>query len=178
MAEAGRRPKFASNSVFAQSSSTIDARDLKILGILQNNSETSLIDNAEQVHVSPSACSRRIAQLRASGHIRKSVAVLDCKLLGIPTTVFIVIRVAQHSTAWTERFRAALSDIPEITEAHRLTGNFDYLLKVVLPNVEHYDVVYKNLVSRIDMHDVSAYISMQTVKFDGAFPVQHAKVQS
>jgi Lrp/AsnC family transcriptional regulator len=155
----------------------MDSRDIKILGILQKDGETSLVDIAEQVHVSPSACSRRIAQLRASGHIRKSVAVLDRKLLGIPTTVFIVIRVAQHSAAWTERFRAALAGIPEIIEAHRLTGNFDYLLKVVLPNVEYYDVVYKELVSRIDMHDVSAYISMETVKLEGALPVHHANVQ-
>lgn len=160
----------------AQSASTMDSRDLKILGILQKNSETPLADIADQVHVSPSACSRRIAQLRLSGHIRKSVAVLDRARLGIPTTVFIIIRVAQHSAAWTERFRAALSDIPEIIEAHRLTGNFDYILKVVLPNVEYYDVVYKNLVSRIDMHDVSAYISMETVKFEESLPVHHAPI--
>ena len=75
---------------------------------------------------------------------------------------------------WLEKFHAAVSAIPEIVEVHRLTGNFDYILKIVLPDVEHYDVVYKQLVSRIELFDMSAYISMETVKAAKGVPTNYA----
>ena len=73
-----------------------------------------------------------------------------------------------------DAFRAAIGDIAEVVEAHRLTGHFDYLLKLVLPNVEHYDTVYKRLTRRIELSDVSAYISMETLKAETALPTEFA----
>ncbi|MNT92678.1 leucine-responsive transcriptional regulator [compost metagenome] len=92
----------------------------------------------------------------------------------MPTTVFALVKTAHHSDEWIESFRRAISDLAEIVEAHRLTGSYDYLLKIVLPRVEHYDVVYRRLVKRIELFDVSAFISMETLKAGSAVPVDHA----
>lgn len=159
----------------------ITPRDVAILDILQRDSDTSLGEVGEKVHLSASACSRRIAQLREAGFIRRNVAVLDRAKVGLPTTLFVTVGSGEHSEAWTTRFRQAVAEIPEIVEAHRMTGSVDYILKIVLPNVEDYDRVYKELIRRINMKDVSAFISMETVKSVEALPLdmlRHAAVSN
>ena len=151
----------------------LDERDRKLLTLLQTNAETPVNDLAEAVALSPSACSRRIARLKEEGYVTGSVAHLDRAKIGLPTTVFLVVRTGQHSISWLTAFHDAVAAIPEIVEVHRLTGNFDYVLKLVLPNVEHYDVIYKQLVSRVEMFDLSAYISMETVKQETALPTRY-----
>ena len=99
---------------------------------------------------------------------------LDRHKIGLPTTVFVIVRTGSHAADWLEQFHAAVGAIPEIVEVHRLTGNFDYILKIALPDVEHYDVVYKQLVSRIELFDMSAYISMETVKAAQGLPTNYA----
>lgn len=152
----------------------IDERDRRILELLQENAETPVAEMADMVSLSPSACSRRIARLRAEGYIQRSAAVLDPARMNLPTTVFVIVRSGTHATDWLASFHKAVNAIPEIVEVHRLTGNFDYILKVVLPDVEHYDVVYKRLVDRIELFDVSAYISMETVKTATGLPTNYA----
>ena len=153
----------------------LDQRDRKILDLLQRNAGVPVAEVAEQVALSPSACSRRIQRLEEAGYIRGRIAVLDRERIGVPTTVFALIKTAHHSDDWIETFRKAISDIGEIVEAHRLTGSYDYILKVVLPRVEHYDVVYRRLVKRIELFDVSAFISMEVLKSGEALPVDYAR---
>ena len=153
----------------------LDQRDRKILDLLQGNAGRPVAEVAEQVALSPSACSRRIQRLEEAGYIRGRIAVLDRERIGVPTTVFALIKTAHHSDDWIETFRKAISDIGEIVEAHRLTGSYDYILKVVLPRVEHYDVVYRRLVKRIELFDVSAFISMEVLKSGEALPVDYAR---
>ncbi|WP_113447311.1 Lrp/AsnC family transcriptional regulator [Rhizobium cremeum] len=152
----------------------IDDRDRKILDALQRDASIPLADLAELVSLSASACSRRIQRLEETGYISKRIALLDREKIGVPTTVFALVKTAHHSDDWIETFRGAIADIAEIVEAHRLTGSYDYLLKVVLPQVEHYDVVYRRLVKRIELFDVSAFISMETLKSGQAVPVGYA----
>lgn len=152
----------------------LDERDRKILSLLQADAEMPIADVAEAVTLSASACSRRIARLKEDGYIARTTAELDRRKLGLPTTVFVIVRTGSHAADWLERFHAAVATIPEIVEVHRLTGNFDYILKMVLPNVEHYDVVYKQLVGRIELFDMSAYISMETVKLASGLPTNYA----
>ncbi|MBB3172250.1 Lrp/AsnC family transcriptional regulator [Endobacter medicaginis] len=151
----------------------IEDRDVQLLGLLQRDADLSLNELAERVHLSPSACSRRIAQLRRRGVIRRLVALLDRRAVGVPTTVFAVIKVSGHSPGQTEALRTTIAQIDEIVEVHRVTGSFDYIMKIVLPNVEYYDTVYKRLVARLELHDVSAYISMETLKSEGELPLTH-----
>ena len=110
----------------------LDERDRKILDLMQANAEMAVNDIADAVALSASACSRRIARLREEGYIARSVAMLDRKKVGLPTTVFVIVRTGKHEAGWLEEFHAAVSTIPEIVEVHRLTGNFDYIIKLVL----------------------------------------------
>lgn len=151
----------------------LDDRDRALLALLQSNADLPVADMADRVALSASACSRRIARLKAEGYVTGTMAVLDRKKLNLPTTIFVLIRTGRHAEDWLDRFHRAVSDIPEIVEVHRLTGNFDYILKLVLPNVEYYDVVYKQLLRRIELHDMSAYISMETVKLAPSLPTGH-----
>ena len=129
---------------------------------------------AERVALSPSACSRRIQKLEADGFIERRVALVDRSKVNLPTTIFVIIKTSRHAGDWLAEFRAAVTAIPEIVEVHRLTGNFDYVLKIVLPNVEHYDIIYKRLVERVELFEMSAYISMETLKFQTAVPTRYA----
>ncbi|WP_029618902.1 Lrp/AsnC family transcriptional regulator [Pseudorhizobium marinum] len=152
----------------------LDERDRRILELLQKDAAIPVAEVADQVSLSASACSRRIQRLEEAGYIQRRIAVLDRERIGVPTTVFALIKTAHHSDDWIENFRRAISDIGEIVEAHRLTGSYDYILKVVLPRVEHYDVVYRRLVKRIELFDVSAFISMEVLKSGQTLPVDYA----
>ena len=153
----------------------LDDRDRKLLDLLQRDAEASVTDLAERVHLSVSACSRRIARLRQEGYIARQVAVLDRRAMHLPTTVFVLLRTARHAPDWLDGFRRAVTDVPEIVEVHRLTGHYDYVLKIVVPDVEHYDAVYKALVGRIELFDVTASISMETLKDETALPTRYAR---
>ena len=152
----------------------LDDRDRKILDLLQADAGISVSDLAERVSLSVSACSRRIQRLEESGYIARRIVVLDREKMGVPTTVFALIKTAHDSDEWIESFRRAISGVPEIVEAHRLTGNHDYILKIVLPRVEHYDVIYKQIVRKIELFDVSASISMEILKSGTTIPVGYA----
>jgi len=153
----------------------LDERDRKILSLLQEDASLSVGDLAEKVNLSLSACSRRIQRLEEAGYVARRIAVLDRDKMGVPTTVFALIKTAHHSDDWIDIFRKVIADIPEIVEAHRLTGNYDYILKVVLPRVEHYDVIYKQIVRKVELFDVSASISMEVLKSGMAVPVDYAR---
>ena len=152
----------------------LDDRDRKLLTLRQRDAEAAVTELSDRVSLSVSACSRRIARLREAGYIARQVAILDRGAMRVPTTVFALLRTARHAPDWLDSFRRAVATIPEIVEVHRLTGHYDYVLKIVLPNVEHYDRVYKDLVGRVELFDVSAAISMETLKDDTALPTGFA----
>lgn len=152
----------------------LDDRDRKLLALLQRDSDVSLAELSDRLHLSASACSRRIARLREEGYITRNVAVADRQRLRLGTTVFVMIKTAHHTADWLDRFRSGVIDIPEIVEVHRLAGNLDYIIKIVVMDIAHYDAIYKRLVSRIDLFDVSAYISMETLKDERAMPPDYA----
>ncbi len=152
----------------------LDDRDRKILDLLQRDAETPLSELAERVNLSASACSRRVQRLKDEGYITRSVAVLDRARMQVGATIFCLIKTAHHNADWLDRFRAAIGGIGEIVECHRLAGNLDYIVKIVVRDVAHYDAIYKRLVSRIELFDVSAYISMETLKDEMAVPTGYA----
>ena len=153
----------------------LDDRDRSLLALLQTDADMPLAAMAERVALSASACSRRVQRLREDGYIIRRVALLDRRRMGVPTTVFALLRSGRHTAAWADALREIIRDVPEIVEAHRLTGNFDYLLKLVLPTAEHYDQVYKRLTDRVELVGVSAYISMEVLKSEPALPTHFAK---
>lgn len=153
----------------------LDERDRKILTLLQDDASLAIGTLAERVHLSVSACSRRIQRLEETGYIARRIVVLDREKMGVPTTVFALVKTTHHADDWIDLFRKVIADIPEIVEAHRLTGNYDYILKVVLPRVEHYDTIYKQIVRKVELFDVSASISMEILKSGTGVPVDYAR---
>jgi Lrp/AsnC family transcriptional regulator len=153
----------------------LDERDRKLLTRLQEDASLPVTQLADEVNLSVSACSRRIQKLEEGGYIARRIAVLDRGRMGVPTTVFALIKTAHHSDDWIDQFRLTISDIPEIVEAHRVTGSFDYILKIVVPQAEFYDVIYKKIVRKISLFDVSASISMEALKSGAGVPVDYAQ---
>lgn len=152
----------------------MDERDRKILDHLQRDAAIPVAALADLVCLSASAVSRRIQKLEEDGVIARRVVILDRAAMSLPTTIFVLVKTSRHSSDWLDAFKAAVGAIPEIVEVHRLTGNVDYILKIVLPNVEHYDVVYKRLLGRLELFEMSAYISMETLKAGTEVPTNFA----
>ena len=149
----------------------MDATDLKILGLLQEDASIGLNTLAERVHLSPTPCWRRVQKLEADGVIRKRVALLEPTQLNAGVTVFVAIKTNQHSAAWAERFTKAVSAIPEVLEFYRMSGDVDYLLRVVVPDIAGYDAVYKKLIRSAELFDVSSSFAMEQLKYTTALPL-------
>lgn len=152
----------------------MDKIDRKILDVLQKDASISASDIAEQVGLSKTPCWRRILALKQAGIIQRIVAILDPKRLGVGTTVFVLLKTANHSAAWLDRFSKAIERIPEITEIHRLSGDVDYLMRIVVPSIEGYDAVYKRLITAVEFVDVSASFVLETIKTTTTLPLNYA----
>ncbi len=153
----------------------MDSIDRKILALLQQDSETPLAVISKQVNLSITPCWRRIQKLRESGVIIKHVALCDAKKLNVGVTVFVAVRTNQHTQKWLKQFAAGVRDIPEVLEIYRMSGEFDYLMRVVVPDIAGYDAVYKKLIKEVELYDVSSSFAMEQLKFTTALPLEHAK---
>jgi Lrp/AsnC family transcriptional regulator len=151
----------------------MDNLDRRILAALQADSTIAVAELAERIGLSASSCWRRIQALEESGIIRGRVALLDRKSVGVPVTVFVSLRTGFHSMDWLEKFSRVVADIPEIVEVYRMSGQVDYLLKIVVPDIAAYDAVYKRLISRIDLYDVSSAFAMEDMKSTTALPLDY-----
>ena len=107
--------------------------------------------------------------------IRKTVALLDPKALNVGTTVFVTMKAATHSAAWFERFLKVVRDIPEVVEIYRMSGDVDYLMRVVVPDIDAYDAVYKKLIGSVEFLDVSASFALETLKSTTALPLDYVR---
>ncbi|MFS8041731.1 Lrp/AsnC family transcriptional regulator [Xanthobacter sp. AM33] len=152
----------------------LDIRDKRILEALQEDATLPVADLADRVGLSTSACWRRIKALEEDGLIARRVALIDRRKTNVAMTVFVGVRTSRHSMAWLDAFRKVIQGIPEIVEAYRLTGDMDYLLRLVVPSVEVYDAVYKKMISEVDFTDVTSFISMEELKYTTAVPLRYA----
>jgi len=152
----------------------LDAIDRELLRLLQLDAEMPMAKLAEAVNLSPTPCWRRIQRLKDEGVITKQVALLDPHKLNLGVTVFVAVRTNQHSQSWFEKFHAAVKEIPEVVEFYRMSGDVDYLLRVVVPNIGAYDTVYKRLIRSSDLFDVSSSFAMEEIKFTTALPLTYA----
>jgi len=155
----------------------MDKLDRKILELLQGNGELTAAEIADRVGLSKAPCWRRIRKLQEDGVIKRTVALLDARSLNVGTTVFVMLKTANHSEAWFEKFVRAVRDIPEVTEIHRMSGDVDYLMRIVVPDIDAYDVVYKRLISTVEFLDVSASFALETIKYTTALPLGYAELE-
>lgn len=151
----------------------MDRLDRKILAILQTDASVLVATLAEKVGLSATPCWRRIQKLEADGYIVKRVVLLSPEKLNVGVTVFVLIKTNQHDRLWFDRFHAVVLKIPEVVEFYRLSGQADYLLRVVVPDIAGYDAVYQELIRNTQLFDVSSSFAMETIKFTTALPLDH-----
>lgn len=149
----------------------LDAMDLKILGLLQRDATQPVAEIGKAVGLSTTPCWRRIQKLEESGVIKRRVAVLDATKVNAGVTVFVSIKTDQHSLDWLERFHAAVADMAEVVGFYRMSGEVDYLMRVVVPDIAAYDAFYKRLISRIDIAKVSSAFAMEEIKNTTELPL-------
>ena len=151
----------------------MDEIDKKILTCLQGDATMPVAEVAEQVGLSTTPCWRRIQKLEEAGVIRARVALLDGAQLNVGVTVFVAVRTNEHNLDWFERFAKAVADIPEVMEFYRMSGEMDYMLRVVVPDIAAYDLVYKKLIDRVTLTDVSSSFAMEQIKYTTALPLTY-----
>lgn len=149
----------------------MDATDLKILAILQEDASISVGEIAKRIGLSQTPCWRRIQRLEAEGVMRKRVALLDPRAIGVGLTVFVEIETGDHSQEWLERFAAEMTAMPEVMEVHRMAGDVDYLLRVAVADMASFDLFYRRLVALLPLKNVTSRFAMELVKGTTAFPL-------
>ena len=150
----------------------VDDIDRRILTVLQQDAALPISEIAARVGLSSSPCWKRIQKLKDDGVITGQVVLCDPAKLDLNTTVFVKVSTNQHSESWLERFAAAVREIPEIVDVYRMTGDMDYLLRVVVRDIQGYDSVYKRLIRSCELFDVSSSFAMERIKYSTALPLQ------
>ncbi len=153
----------------------LDSIDRHLLKLLQEDASIPLNQLAARVNLSPTPCWRRIERLKEAGVITRQVTLLDPTKINLGVTVFVAVRTNQHSQEWFDAFQATVRDIPEVVEFYRMSGDVDYLLRVVVPDIAAYDSVYKRLIKGAQLFDVSSSFAMEELKFTTSLPLDYAK---
>jgi Lrp/AsnC family leucine-responsive transcriptional regulator len=152
--------------------SALDAIDRKILGILQSDSRITMQELADKVGLSVSPCHRRVRLLESRGVITRYMALVDQKSLGLPVSVFISIKLERQKEADLNRFAKAISGWEEVLECYLMTGNRDYLLRVVVADLTSYEAFLKNRLTRLDgIASIESSFALSQVKYTIALPV-------
>ncbi|MDX2263624.1 MAG: Lrp/AsnC family transcriptional regulator [Hyphomicrobiales bacterium] len=151
----------------------MDALDLKILDLLQKDCTMAVADIGKAVGLSTTPCWRRIQKLESDGVILGRVALINPKAVNAGVTVFVSVTTPHHSLQWLDKFTALVQTFPEIIEAYRMSGDVDYLLRVVVPDIQRFDEFYRRLITSIELHDVSSSFAMEQIKFTTAMPLKY-----
>lgn len=149
----------------------LDDHDVKLLRLLQDDSDRTVQELADAVGLSATPVARRIKRLEEAGIIRKRVALLEPDALGLRATLFIFVRTNRHDAEWLDAFSRGVARLPEVVEFYRMSGDVDYLIKIVLPEIAAYDAFYKKLIAIAPLSDVSASFAMEAIKNTTELPV-------
>jgi len=149
----------------------MDEIDRQILMQLQHNAAQPVADIARKVGLSATPCWRRIQRMEEAGIIRKRVALLDSKAIGVGMSVFVAVRTDQHNSEWLENFAGMVAEMDEVVEFYRMSGEVDYLLRVVVPDMSAYDRFYRKLIANVQLTDVSSSFAMEEIKYTTALPL-------
>lgn len=149
----------------------MDRTDAKILEFLQTNAGSSNKEIAEKTGLDEKTCAARIKVLEADGVILQRVALLDPNKVGASMTAFVAITTPEHSQEWLDQFQDAVESFPEVVEFYRMSGQVDYLLRVVVPDIEAYDTFYKRLINGVKLKDVSSTFALEQIKYTTVLPL-------
>ena len=149
----------------------MDGIDRKILAVLQEDASLSVADIGSRVGLSSTPCWKRIQRLEQDGVIQKRVAIVDQDRIGLGVTVFVSIETGDHSQDWLTRFAKTVEAMPEVMEFYRMAGDVDYMLRVVVADMQSYDVFYKKLIGAVPLKNVTSRFAMEKIKSVTALPV-------
>ena len=149
----------------------MDDADRKILDVLQTDASLSLNEISDRVGLSPTPCWKRIRKLEAAGVIQRRVAIVDPAKVGVGMTVFVSIKTSEHNRDWLDRFAERVSGFSEVVEFYRMSGDVDYLLRVLVPDMAAYDAFYKKLISTVPLSDVTSRFAMEAIKYTTKVPM-------
>jgi len=155
----------------------LDKIDRKILTLLQKDATTPVAEIGRKVGLSTTPCWRRIQKMEEDGVIRRRVAVLDPQKVNAGVTVFVAVRTNEHNDAWMHKFAAVVEEFTEVVEFYRMSGEVDYLLRVVVPDIQAFDSFYKKLISKIALSDVSSSFAMGQIKYTTALPLEYIPIE-
>ena len=149
----------------------MDAIDRKILSVLQEDAALSVAEIGSRVGLSSTPCWKRIQRLEADGVILKRVALVDQDRIGLGISVFVSIETDDHSQEWLDRFAKVVGAMPEVMEFYRMAGDVDYMLRVVVADMQSYDVFYKKLIGSVPLKNVTSRFAMEKIKSITVLPV-------
>jgi Lrp/AsnC family transcriptional regulator len=147
----------------------MDNIDRKILALLQQDATLSVARVSEQVGLSQTPCLRRIKRLEASGVILQRVTLLAPEKLGLGLTAFVLVKCSDHTPERSEQFAKAIAEMSGVMEVHRMARGVDYMLRVVLPNIQSYDHFYKRLAAIVSIQQITPHFVMERIKQSTAY---------
>ena len=152
----------------------MDRLDRRILDCLQHDASLSTADIADRVGLSTTPCWRRIQNLEKAGVLKERVALLDRDWLDLGVDVFVSLRISRHDEEWLKEFAQSVFEFPEVVEFYRMSGDVDYLMRVVVADIKAYDAFYKRLIRHTGIADVSSSFAMERIKYTTALPLGKA----
>ena len=156
----------------------MDAIDIKLLELLQHNAELTVQEISKEVHLSTTPCWKRINQLKNNGYINKTVSLVDRKRVGANVTAMVSVTVNNHNQERISIFAKIIQDIPAVIECYRMSGETDYLLKVVVSDIESYDTFYKNLIEKVQFLKVTSNFAIEEIKSTTEIPLTKLQQQA
>jgi len=152
----------------------IDGTDRRILDLLQDDARLTNVDLAQKVGLSPSPCLRRVRLLEEGGVIRRYVTLLDPAQVGLPVSVFVQVTLERQVETALQQFEDAVRQHPEVMECYLMTGDADYLLRVVAPDLESYQRFLLDHLTRIPgVASIKSSFALKQVSYRTALPLNH-----
>jgi len=153
----------------------MDAIDRKILAVVQEDASLSVAEIGQRVGLSSTPCWKRLQRLEADRVITRRVALIDPEKIGLGITVFVSIETGDHSQEWLKRFAEVVGSMPEVMEFYRMAGDVDYMLRVVVHDMQSYDAFYKKLIATVPLKNVTSRFAMERIKSTTALPITDAR---
>lgn len=151
----------------------LDGIDLRILGVLQETARISNVDLAAKVGLSPSPCLRRVRELEQQGVIRGHVTLVDPAAVGLPVSVVVQVTLERQIEAALETFEEAVMQRPEVMECYLMTGDADYMLRVVVPDLEAFQRFLMDHLTRVPgVASIKSSFALRQVKYRTALPLE------
>ncbi len=153
----------------------MDAIDRKILAVVQQDASLSVAEIGNRVGLSSTPCWKRLQRLEADGVITRRVALIDPEKVGLGITVFVSVETGDHSQEWLSKFAEVVNAMPEVMEFYRMAGDVDYVLRVVVHDMQSYDTFYKKLIATVPLKNVTSRFAMERIKSTTALPISDAR---